>query len=173
MKGGTDQRISEQARARAGFHTSAWYPDDSPCLPTSSLKDQTCGTGVWPCTLLVRLGSTSSTCVAIRSSSASPGTEGCQSHHLGTMSVSDPLACPLAFFFSGRGQNVTTLVDDSPPKAAMHLPLGSSVRFYCGTVSCSRVPGSLDNIPCIDRLDKDWTNSTNPSPPGQTLRTDR
>lgn len=44
-KGGTDQRISEQARARAGFHTSAWYPDDSPCLPTSSLKDQTCGLG--------------------------------------------------------------------------------------------------------------------------------
>lgn len=60
-------------------------------------------TGVWPCTL-VRLGSTSSTYVAIRSSSASPGTEGCQSHHLGTMSVSRPCCVSTDLFWGARAE---------------------------------------------------------------------
>lgn len=121
-------------------------------------------TGVWPGTLLVRLGITSSTCVAKgrRVLHRAP-----RDAHLTTWAPCqspDSVACPPNFW--GEGRMFTTLVDDSPPKAAMHLPLGSSVRCYCGTVSCSRVPGSLDNIPCIDRLDMDWTSSTNPSPPG-------
>lgn len=118
MRAAQNQRISEQARARAGFHASAWHPYCSPCLPASSQ-----GPHMWACTSASLVG----THVAGRRRVLHRAP---RAANLTTwQQVSLPALCLyLSCSAASWGEGRESLVGPSPPKAAMHLPLGSSVR---------------------------------------------
>jgi hypothetical protein len=131
-----NQRISEQARARAGFHLGL-VSDASPCLSTSSPppKDQTCGTGV------------------LWSSSASPGTEGCKSN-LTTVCVYVSVCVCLPTLLrppipgARTGQVASWLLLHPKRRCTSHSVVLCDVIVEQS--HALRVPGALDNIPCIE-----------------------